>query len=269
MILRSSRLLKRRELMSVEFDAGNETTREYIHRVEALKQDLILMNEEVSDKDATTALLTGLGHSYQNLVETFGNLDNYTLQQVKVKLTSREERMNQAKSIAEARARKLSSAAAAATGSAPSGSQQSGAQIALFAQGKRQQQQADKGGRGGQKRRRANIRCWNCDKWGHYAYECRAPKRELPSGGPPSKSKPEAPGKAESEDPHEDVAGYYKSQRSKTKGKHVTVIKLVHGDEEPCLVNPVQKSESDVEFYMSFVLDNTSGVVVEMRLSRY
>ncbi|OWZ23996.1 RNA-dependent DNA polymerase [Phytophthora megakarya] len=181
-------LFKRRELMRVEFDYENETIREYIHRVEALKPDLILMNEEVSDKDITTALLTGLEDSYQNLMETFDDLDDYTLQQVKVTLFSREERMNQTKSIAEARAQKLSSSAAASNESAPSGSQKTGEQNALFAQGKKPHQQGDKAGRGGQKSRRANIRCWNCDKWGHYAYECRAPKREPSSGTPETRS---------------------------------------------------------------------------------
>ncbi|OWZ01801.1 hypothetical protein PHMEG_00026751 [Phytophthora megakarya] len=52
-----------------------------------------------------TALLTGLGDKYEIMVETFDNLDDYTLQQVKVKLTSTEERVNQAKAVADARAR--------------------------------------------------------------------------------------------------------------------------------------------------------------------
>ncbi|GMF29789.1 unnamed protein product [Phytophthora fragariaefolia] len=109
-------LFKRRELLNVEFDGDHESIRDYIHRVEAIRQDLTLMNDE-----------------------TFDNLDDYTLQQVKVKLTSREERTKQVKSVAEVRARKVSSAAASAPGSTPSGAQQSSEQNALFAQGKKTQ----------------------------------------------------------------------------------------------------------------------------------
>ncbi|POM60534.1 hypothetical protein PHPALM_30605 [Phytophthora palmivora] len=78
--------------------------------VEAIRQELTLMND--SDHDAMTALITGLEDMYGSTVETFDNLDDYTLQQVKIKLTSREEQMKQAKSVAEARARKRGSAAA-------------------------------------------------------------------------------------------------------------------------------------------------------------
>ncbi|EGZ11398.1 hypothetical protein PHYSODRAFT_390820, partial [Phytophthora sojae] len=58
-------------------------------RVEAIRQELTLMHEEVSDKEMITALLTGLGEKYESMVETFDNLDDYSLQQVKLKLTSR------------------------------------------------------------------------------------------------------------------------------------------------------------------------------------
>ncbi|ETK73603.1 hypothetical protein L915_19486, partial [Phytophthora nicotianae] len=90
-------MFKRRELRNVEFDPENELIRDYIHRVEAIRQELTLMHEEVSDREVITALLTGLGDTYESMVETFDNLDDISLQQVKIKLTSREERLNQAK----------------------------------------------------------------------------------------------------------------------------------------------------------------------------
>ncbi|KAE8880910.1 hypothetical protein PF005_g22424 [Phytophthora fragariae] len=52
------------------------------------------------------ALLTGLGAKYESMVKTFDNLDDFSLQQVKIKLASREERLNQAKAVTEAKARK-------------------------------------------------------------------------------------------------------------------------------------------------------------------
>ncbi|GMF45470.1 unnamed protein product [Phytophthora fragariaefolia] len=44
-------LSKRRELLNVEFDGEHESIRDYIHRVQAIRQDLTLMNEEVSDRE--------------------------------------------------------------------------------------------------------------------------------------------------------------------------------------------------------------------------
>ncbi|KAE8984087.1 hypothetical protein PR003_g24280 [Phytophthora rubi] len=52
------------------------------------------------------ALLTGLGAKYESVVKTFDNLDDCSLQQVKIKLASREERLKQAKAVTEAKARK-------------------------------------------------------------------------------------------------------------------------------------------------------------------
>ncbi|KAE8969394.1 hypothetical protein PR001_g27511 [Phytophthora rubi] len=63
-------LFKRRELLNVEFDLERESIRDYIHRVEAIRQELTLMNEDVSDKEMITALLTGLGEKYESMVET-------------------------------------------------------------------------------------------------------------------------------------------------------------------------------------------------------
>ncbi|OWZ00684.1 hypothetical protein PHMEG_00028075 [Phytophthora megakarya] len=96
-------LFKRRELLNVEFESDNESIRDYIHHVEAIRQELTLMGEEVSAREVITALLTGLGDKYESMIESFDSLDDYTLQQVKVKLTSREERMKQAKAVSDAK----------------------------------------------------------------------------------------------------------------------------------------------------------------------
>ncbi|ETM43868.1 hypothetical protein L914_10819, partial [Phytophthora nicotianae] len=61
-------MFKRRELLNVEFDPENELIRDYIHRVEAIRQELTLMHEEVSDREVITALLTGLGDTYESMV---------------------------------------------------------------------------------------------------------------------------------------------------------------------------------------------------------
>lgn len=99
-------LFKRQELLNVEFDGENESIRDYIHRVEPIRQDITLMGEEVSGREVITALLTGLGPKYINMVNTFDNTDDYTLQQAKVKLISLEERVKHAKAVSESRARK-------------------------------------------------------------------------------------------------------------------------------------------------------------------
>ncbi|POM81069.1 hypothetical protein PHPALM_1019 [Phytophthora palmivora] len=112
------------------------------------------MNEEVSNREVVTALLTGLGDKYESMVETFDNFDDYTLQQVKFKLANREERMKQTKSDAEL----------------------SGEENILLGQGMKRQR-GNGGGRDGQQnKRRKEIQYWNCEKWGHYAREGRGPK---------------------------------------------------------------------------------------------
>ncbi|OWY99668.1 hypothetical protein PHMEG_00029295 [Phytophthora megakarya] len=121
-----------------------------------------------------TALLTGLGDKYEIMVETFDNLDDYTLQQVKVKLTSTEERVNKAKAVADARARKNTQP------NAESGPQQQEphGENAFFAQGSKKRRYGGAGAANDTKRRRTKIQCWNCGKWGHYERECTAAKKE-------------------------------------------------------------------------------------------
>ncbi|GMF45469.1 unnamed protein product [Phytophthora fragariaefolia] len=57
--------------------------------------------------------------------------------------------------------------------------------------------------------------------WDIFSCECRARKREPPSGGPPNKAKPRSSGKSETEDTHDDVAGYYNPKRNNTAGVHI------------------------------------------------
>jgi hypothetical protein len=130
-------------LLNVELDGEHESIRDYIHRVESIRrQELTLMGEEVSDRE----VITGLGEKYEGMVETFDNLNDYTLQQVKVKLTSREERMQQVRAVSEARARKSQLAAGY-----PSATQQPQGENAFFAQKGKTRSSID-GGTGQQKR---------------------------------------------------------------------------------------------------------------------
>ncbi|KAG6616093.1 ABC transporter G family member 31 [Phytophthora cinnamomi] len=53
-------LFKRRELLNVEFDGDNESIRDYIHRVEAIRQELTLMGENVSDREGEHIEVAGM-----------------------------------------------------------------------------------------------------------------------------------------------------------------------------------------------------------------
>ncbi|KAF4029710.1 Reverse transcriptase (RNA-dependent DNA polymerase) [Phytophthora infestans] len=167
-------LFKRREFLNVEFDPRNESIRDYIHRVEAIRQELTLVHEEVSDREVVTALLTGLGDTYESMVEIFDNLDDISLQQVKIKLTSREERLNQAKAVKETKARKKASFQAGNGGAQLGGSLSEEKNVSLV--NKRKWSRG--GGRGQPKRPRSEIYCHNCGKLGHYAHEYRRQRKE-------------------------------------------------------------------------------------------
>uniref|UniRef100_H3H819 CCHC-type domain-containing protein n=1 Tax=Phytophthora ramorum TaxID=164328 RepID=H3H819_PHYRM len=253
-------LFKRRELLNVEFDPDNESIRDYIHRVEAIRQELTLMQEEVSDKEMITALLTGLGEKYENMVETFDNLDDYSLQQVKIKLTSREERLNQAKAVTEAKARKQGNGQSGVGGS-QFGSTQSDEKEISFVKKKRGR---GGGGRGQAKRRRAEIDCHNCGKFGHYAYECRAPKKDQQQqGGKQSQGNSQGKRKRQQNDNStcEDLPGYYNpSKTGGKKGKPVNMIEVVEEKPTPCLTSTKVENASGNSFFIPFVLDNASGV---------
>ncbi|KAI9982608.1 hypothetical protein PInf_008580 [Phytophthora infestans] len=123
------------------------------------------MHEEVSDREVITALLTGLGDTYESMVEIFDNLDDISLQQVKIKLTSREERLNQAKAVKETKARKKASFQAGNGGAQLGGSLSEEKNVSLV--NKRKWSRG--GGRGQTKRPRSEIYCHNCGKLGHYA----------------------------------------------------------------------------------------------------
>ncbi|OWY95961.1 hypothetical protein PHMEG_00033894 [Phytophthora megakarya] len=128
------------------------------------------MGEEVSDREVITALLTGRGDKYESMIESFDSLDDYTLQQVKVKLTSREERMKQAKAVSDAKARRSGNGPPEA-GFGTEAQQTTTGQHAFYAQNNRKRKGGSEGGKGQggqQKRHRRNIQCWNCEKWGHY-----------------------------------------------------------------------------------------------------
>ncbi|KAE9213995.1 hypothetical protein PF005_g9995 [Phytophthora fragariae] len=252
-------LFKRRELLNVEFDAESESIRDYIHRVEAIRQELTLMHEEVSDKEMITALLTGLGAKYESMVETFDNLDDYSLQQVKIKLTSREERLNQAKAVAEAKARKQGNSQAGV--SEPQfGSTQADEKEVSFVKKKRGRGEA---GRGQAKRRCAEIDCHNCGRFGHYAYECRAPKKEQQQGGKQSQGnwKGKRQKQQNDNDTCDDLPGYYNpSKTGGKKGKSVNMIEVVEKRPMPCFTGTEVENASGNSFFIPFVLDNASGV---------
>ncbi|EGZ17539.1 hypothetical protein PHYSODRAFT_388126, partial [Phytophthora sojae] len=126
-------------------------------RVEAIRQELTLMHEEVSDKEMITASLTGLGGKYESMVETFDNLDDYSLQQVKIKLTSREERLNQARAVTAAKARKKGNGQAANTGSQIAPVQSDDKEVSFV----NKKNRGRGGGGRGQAQRRADIDCYN------------------------------------------------------------------------------------------------------------
>ncbi|KAE9003156.1 hypothetical protein PR003_g18451 [Phytophthora rubi] len=250
-------LFKHRELLNVEFDGENESIRDYIHRVEAIRQELTLMGEKVSDREVITALLTGLGNKYESMVETFDNLDDYTLQQVKMKLTSREERMRQAKTVSDERARKNAQPQPAA-GYAPA-SQQTHGESSFYAQGKKRNSGGNGDRSGQQKRRRTNIQCWNCGKWGHFERDCTAPKCDQSKKGKKGKGKQAAKGQRH-DDTHGDVPGYYNPYEEKAKGKPINMIVTVKSDAAPCYTNESTTTESANGFCLPFVLDNASSV---------
>ncbi|KAF1791306.1 hypothetical protein GQ600_17151 [Phytophthora cactorum] len=87
-------LFKRREMLNVEFGPDNESIRDSIHLRKAIRQKLTHKHEEVLDMEVVTALLTGLGETYKSMTETFDNLDAISQQQVKIKLTSRDQRQS-------------------------------------------------------------------------------------------------------------------------------------------------------------------------------
>ncbi|KAG6572566.1 ABC transporter G family member 31 [Phytophthora cinnamomi] len=252
-------LFKRRELLNVEFDGDNESIRDYIHRVEAIRQELTLMGENVSDREVITALLTGLGDKYESMVETFDNLDDYTLQQVKVKLTSREERMKQAKSVSEARARKNAQPQSAA-GYTPAPQQPHG-ESAFYAQGKKRRSGGGGDRCGQQKRRRTNIQCWNCGKWGHFERDCTAPKSDQSKKAKKGKGKQATKGQR-NDDTHDGVPGHYNPYEEKSKGKPVHMIEVVKSYDELCYTNELSTIESADGLCLPFVLDNASSVNV-------
>ncbi|KAE9089818.1 hypothetical protein PF010_g18833 [Phytophthora fragariae] len=224
-------LFKHRELLNVEFEGGNESIRDYIHRVEAIRQELTLIREKVSDREVITALLTGLGNKYESMVETFDNLDDYTLQQVKMKLTSREERMRQAKTVSDDRARKNAQPQpAAGYAAAP---QQTHGESSFYAQGKKRNSGGNGDRSGQQKRRRTNIQRWNCGKWGHFERDCSAPKCDQSKKGKKGKGK-QAAKVQRHDDTHGDVPGYFNPYEEKAKGKSVNMIVTVKNDAAPC-----------------------------------
>ncbi|KAF1789863.1 hypothetical protein GQ600_10028 [Phytophthora cactorum] len=72
----------------------NKSVRDYIHRGLWGRVSTGIDSDgggEVLDREVIIDLLTGLGEKYERIVEAFDHIDDYTLQQVKIKLTSREK----------------------------------------------------------------------------------------------------------------------------------------------------------------------------------
>ncbi|OWZ13019.1 LOW QUALITY PROTEIN: hypothetical protein PHMEG_00013728 [Phytophthora megakarya] len=143
------------------------------------------------------------------MVETFDNLDDYSQADCK------EERMNQAKAVADARAQRPTHAESGPQQQQPHG------ENAFLAQGSKKRRSGGAGATNETKRRRTKIQCWNCGKWGHYERECTAAKKENNSKkGKKAKGKPAA--KEGHEDTHEDVPGFITPTKKKQNASQCT-----------------------------------------------
>ncbi|POM64845.1 Hypothetical protein PHPALM_19568 [Phytophthora palmivora] len=213
------------------------------------------MHEEVTDKEMITALLTGLRKTYESMIKTFNNLDDISLQQVKLKLTSREERLNQAKAVTEARVRKIDKQQ---NGSgSQSGSMQAEIKDVAFVKKRERSRGA---GRGQSKPPRSEIDCLIVDEEDITHMNVGYLQNGI-SSKVVNRFTSKGKKKQSNDDACDDLPGYYNPRKPEGKKvKPVTMNEVV--EDKPCFTNPVVGKDPGNSFYIPFVLDNASGVTI-------
>ena len=136
----------RRKLMNSK-QGDNETVEEFIDKVKNIRNEIEKAeNAQMRDQDVAILLLQGLSHDYDNFVQFItANVEKLELEKIVLSLIQEEQRRLQKKQEYKTYEKDV-----------------------FYTKEKTHKK----------KQYHKNIKCYNCNKMGHYASDCRSPKKE-------------------------------------------------------------------------------------------